>query len=97
MHIYIITKLYHNNGKIILTVSEGTVSKYLQHSLTLAETYNLSDYLKQKIEALLCFKSQVQDFPHSRSIEAVEALAKWRGATIGVNAAEAFVLVRKIF
>jgi len=40
------------NGKIILTVSEGTVSKYLQHSLTLAEEYNLSEYLKQILNLL---------------------------------------------
>jgi DNA polymerase II large subunit len=39
-------------GKIILTVSEGTVSKYLQHSLTLAEKYNLTDYLKQTLNIL---------------------------------------------
>ena len=36
-------------GRIVLTVAEGTVSKYLKSSLVLAEKYNLSDYLKQSL------------------------------------------------
>jgi hypothetical protein len=41
-----------------------------------------------------CFESQVKAFPHERSIEALDALAKVRGATAGFHAAEAFVLIR---
>ncbi len=36
-------------GRIVLTVAEGTVSKYLKSSILLAEKYNLSDYLKQSL------------------------------------------------
>ena len=39
-------------GRIVLTVAEGTVSKYLKASLTLAEKYNLPDYLKQSLMIL---------------------------------------------
>ncbi len=39
-------------GKLVLTVSEGTVSKYLQPSLNLAEKYFLPDYLKQTLDIL---------------------------------------------
>lgn len=49
-----------------------------------------------KCDAMLCFKSQVRDFPASRSIEAIEALAKYRGATISSPRAEAFMLIRDI-
>lgn len=35
--------------------------------------------------------------PSSRSLEALEALAKYRGATISVERAEAFMLIRSIF
>ena len=49
-----------------------------------------------KIEALKQYKTEMRDFPHSRSIEALEALAKWRGASSGVHAAEAFVVGRHI-
>jgi len=34
--------------------------------------------------------------PHSRSIDAIEALAKVRGNTVGVDYAEAFMLKRKV-
>jgi hypothetical protein len=35
-------------------------------------------------------------FPHPRSLKAVEALACWRGATVGVAATEAFMVGRQI-
>ena len=57
---------------------------------------DITDYMENKKEAMLCFESQVKEFPHSRSIECIESLAKFRGATIGKKAAEAFMLIRKI-
>jgi hypothetical protein len=38
----------------------------------------------------------MREFPHPRSTRVVEHLARWRGATIGCEAAEAFVVGRKI-
>ena len=52
--------------------------------------------LEKKINALKIYESEMKDFPHPRSIPAIEALARWRGATIGCNAAEAFMVGRKI-
>ena len=40
------------SGKLVLTVAEGTVSKYLEPSLDLAEKYNLPNYLKQTLDIL---------------------------------------------
>ena len=57
---------------------------------------DISDYIEGKKKALSCFVSQVQYFPDLRSLEAVDALAKYRGATINVKAAEAFMLIREI-
>jgi hypothetical protein len=45
---------------------------------------------------MCCFKSQLRAFPSSRSLETIEALAKFRGATIGVERAEAFMTIRTI-
>ena len=42
------------------------------------------------------FKSQLGEFPDARSIGAIEALARYRGATVNVKAAEAFSLIREI-
>lgn len=49
-----------------------------------------------KKSALAKYESQMRPFPDARSVEAVEHLARWRGSQVGVAAAEAFVLVRKL-
>lgn len=57
---------------------------------------DISGYLQDKLDALGAYKSQLSDFPSARSIQAIEALAKFRGASINVKAAEAFMLIREI-
>lgn len=57
---------------------------------------NISGYLEKKITALSMFKTQIADYPDARSLKAVEALAIYRGTTVHVEAAEAFVLIREI-
>jgi N-acetylglucosamine malate deacetylase 1 len=57
---------------------------------------NIEHELVAKLGALSRFRSQLREFPHPRSLQAVEALARWRGASVGVAAAEAFWLVRSI-
>ena len=57
---------------------------------------DISTTLDVKLEALQAYKAELRPFPHPRSLEAVSALAGWRGATVGVEAAEAFVLGRKL-
>ena len=56
---------------------------------------DITDFLEDKITALGFFKTQVRPFPDLRSSEAVEALARFRGATVNVKAAEAFMLIRE--
>lgn len=56
----------------------------------ISETFNF------KVLAMKCYESQVCQYPHPRSIEGIEALAKYRGSTIGVKYAECFMLVRMI-
>lgn len=58
--------------------------------------FDISSTLAAKRAALMAYAAEMRDFPHARSIEAVAALAQWRGATVGVDAAEAFVLGRSI-
>ena len=57
---------------------------------------DISEYLDKKLEAVNFYQSQLKPFPSLRSLEAVEALAKIRGATVNVNAAEAFMLIREV-
>lgn len=57
---------------------------------------DITDTYEMKLEAMAIFESQLSVFPEARSIGAIEALAKYRGATVSVKAAEAFSLVREV-
>jgi N-acetylglucosamine malate deacetylase 1 len=57
---------------------------------------DISATLPLKLGALREYASEVRPWPHARSLESVEALARLRGATVGVKAAEAFMLGRRI-
>lgn len=57
---------------------------------------DITHQLERKLSALACYRSQVRPAPDARSLEAVEALARWRGAQVNVPAAEAFVLLRRL-
>ena len=57
---------------------------------------DITDTLQDKLSAMSIFKSQVSEFPDARSVGALEALAKYRGSAVGVEAAEAFCLIREI-
>ncbi len=48
----LIGKCTQCNGKILFTISEGSVIKYLQPTISLAKKYNVSAYLQQAIELL---------------------------------------------
>ena len=56
---------------------------------------DISDFLERKVEAISVYKSEVGDFPFPRSVEAIRALAAYRGAASGFSAAEAFQLLRE--
>jgi LmbE family N-acetylglucosaminyl deacetylase len=58
---------------------------------------DISETLEIKLKAMSFYKTELKEYPHPRSLESILALAKTRGSTIGVRAAEAFVLVREIW
>ena len=51
-------------------------------------------HLERKLEALGAYRQELHVWPHARSRRALEVLAQWRGPSIGVEAAEAFVVMR---
>lgn len=55
-----------------------------------------SETLDIKLKALSAYGSEMRAWPHARSLRAVEHLARWRGASVGLDAAEAFVMGRSI-
>ena len=57
---------------------------------------DIASTIDRKMAALEAYAMELREWPHPRSARGVEHLARWRGATIGVDAAEAFVLGRRI-
>lgn len=57
---------------------------------------NISDTLSRKLAALDAYAAELRNWPHPRSRQGVEHLAHWRGVTVGVDAAEAFMLGRQL-
>ncbi len=57
---------------------------------------DISSTLELKLKALSTYESEIRAFPHPRSLEATEAIAKRWGSTAGCAAAEAFELVRSV-
>lgn len=57
---------------------------------------DITDYLDKKNEIMKVFESEIAEHPFPRSLENIKALAHFRGASIGVNYAEAFQLLKYI-
>jgi LmbE family N-acetylglucosaminyl deacetylase len=69
----------------------------------LSDSFNPTEYnvisekhLRQKISAYNCYKNEVRPGNHPRSIESLNKLAQYRGSSVTVDLAEAFVLIRSI-
>ena len=57
---------------------------------------NITDVLADKLKALSYYTLQISNFPNARSLGAIEALARYRGALMHWPAAEAFMLIREL-
>ena len=57
---------------------------------------DISAQWERKRQALEAYAAEMRPWPHTRSIKALEHLARWRGAQVGVEAAEAFCLLRQL-
>jgi DNA polymerase II large subunit len=71
----LIGKCLKCNGKIIFTISEGSVIKYLEPSISLAEKYNVPVYLKQTLELL---QRRIEGM-FGKEKEKQEGLGRWFG------------------
>jgi len=57
---------------------------------------DISATLETKLKAMELYESEVRQFPHPRSPEALRALAHYWGSVVGREAAEAFELIRAV-
>jgi hypothetical protein len=56
----------------------------------------ISPFLDKKLQAMSAYEAEICEFPHPRSIKAIQALATRRGSQAGLKSAEGFMLLRKI-
>ncbi|KEK18792.1 GlcNAc-PI de-N-acetylase [Bacillus manliponensis] len=91
------------NRKPIELITFETVSSSEWNVQTNEKTFkpnyfvNVTNQMDVKIEALKHYDVEMRDFPHPRSYEGVRYLGSVRGMTIGVQYAEAFELIRRIW
>ncbi|MFH1096479.1 MAG: PIG-L deacetylase family protein [Candidatus Desantisbacteria bacterium] len=57
---------------------------------------DISGTIEKKLDAFRCYESEIGEFPHPRSIEALRNTAKQWGSRVGLKYAEAFELIRWI-
>jgi LmbE family N-acetylglucosaminyl deacetylase len=57
---------------------------------------DISKTFEKKIMAMRAYKSEIREYPHPRSPEALEAIARVYGVTVGMSHVEPFVLVREL-
>ena len=57
---------------------------------------DITEYLTKKLEIMQIYESEIGNHPFPRSLRNIEALAVFRGASVGVTYAEAFQLIKFI-
>jgi len=96
----VITRPVGVGKKINLVAAYETVSEthwnapHIEPNFTPNMFVDITDTLDKKIDAMKCYPSQIHPFPEPRSLEALKALALFRGSQAGVAYAEGFHLIR---
>lgn len=54
------------------------------------------EYVEKKYKAMACYKTELRDYPHPRSIETLTILDKATGLQVGLKCAESFIAHRII-
>ena len=81
----------------VVFMADGVTSRSSKETLLDEITFiDIGGVWEKKIDALRCYDSELRDFPHIRSYKGIEALAIYRGVSVGIEYAEAFNLERKI-
>jgi len=57
---------------------------------------DISASLERKLAAMACYRSELRDYPHPRSLEALRYRAKAWGNQSCLDSAEVFMTVRRI-
>ena len=58
---------------------------------------DITAFIERKLDILALYENEIFDAPHPRSLDAVRALARYRGTSVSVDYAEAFTVVREVW
>jgi len=79
------------------TLSSTEAAPALVHRHFVPTVYiDITPHLERKLEIMLMFASEIHQDPLPRGSSAIRALARYRGATIATDYAEAFMLIREL-
>ncbi len=67
---------------------------FIEPNFTPNMVVNIDQEIENKLDALRCYKSQIDEDSGPRSIKAVKALAEFRGTQSGFDYGEAFYVIR---
>ena len=89
--------------KITLLAAYETLSEthwnapYIEPNFNHNMIVDISGQIETKLEALRLYKSQIDETQGPRSVEAIRALAKFRGSQAGFSYGEAFYVIRQTY
>ncbi len=79
------------------TLSSTEAAPPQHHRLFVPNIYHdITPYIDEKIRIMGFYKTEAQPDPCPRGSSAIKALARYRGASIGTEYAEAFMLIREV-
>jgi LmbE family N-acetylglucosaminyl deacetylase len=81
----------------LIALYEGTSTSWRPQDLPSGQLYvDITQHIQKKMDALAEYRSQIRQFPHPNSLEAVKTLASMRGMECGVAFAEMFRVHRAL-
>jgi LmbE family N-acetylglucosaminyl deacetylase len=87
-------KPYINRILMYETLSETEFAPALQENAFIPNVFvDITEFIDEKLEIMMIYGSEVMPENFPRSISAIKSLAGYRGSRIGVEHAEAFVLL----
>ena len=79
------------------TISSTDATPPLPTTVFLPNVYcDITPYLERKLEIMSLYQGEVHPYPLPRALESIRALARFRGATVAAEYAEAVMLLREL-
>lgn len=81
----------------VLCYENATTQRYGQPPFDPNVFVDITPHLSRKLEIAGLYQTEIREYPHPRSLEGIRLFALERGLSIGVTAAECFMLMREVW